>query len=986
MKLFLRLLALCIVTVALVPGAAQAQNRPELKWHVLETPHLHVYYYNEVSQTASLVAETAEQVYQQLSERYGYDLKLPVRVVIDDSADPINGAAYHDYTLVMIEGQASTTEFRGVHDWLRDVVTHELAHLFSLQRAHMFGDLVPGLVLSGLEAPDVRPAQVAATMFLPNELSPRWFAEGIAQVDSTALGYDRWDSHRDMLLRTAFLEYGTFGLTGMGALADKNYLQAEKVYNQGFNFLSYLNTRFGESTARRIAEEAGRNFTWDFSNPLSKVLGGEPVTIFDEWKAEREAAYVSWLQYWMDYLYEGEFVTEQGSLTRRVAVSPDDRYLAFTANGTSDYPTGDLYLFDLNTEKTEVIFTGVGSQPAWLPDASAVIVSSDQAIDLTGFAYNDLYLVRIPGGKVSRLTTRMRAQDPDVSRDGRWVVATVGKDGARNLTLWPLENGKLGEPRRLTDFRAGIEAVNPRFSPDATQIVFSVNVGSSSDVWMLSVSDSTLRPVTQGPAEDIEPFFLDATNVVFVSDTRKAFDVYSMNLTDGTRKRWTTTVGGAFSPSASKAYLYYTVYHDEDFAIYRHALADGATDATEATQAIDGEAFAAAQTDMTTRFTPSFAARRYWFDALPLKVYPEFVYAERSARAGATLTWGDILGKHEFEVEVLLGENQDYHVGYQNHQFVPDLFLDVARYVRRNRSVSGVSVSKFDFTFDAAVAGAFFSYGNNFGITLTETFRLIDFGYPIDRELERGFEHAVDFIYIDMAPNISADINPTDGREFHFRIGSNQVRTLETTGSILDARYEWSDFWSWTAGYTEYLALPFGSTLEAGVQGGLLTRSVSPFDQLFLGGRIFFLRQGEFQTDTSFPGYEEFALSGEKLFLSSLAYRFPLWRGHANAGPFALDSVYLQVFGDAGNVLAHDVPWKELWKKAEARCAPGVRTCSLAEADLRGLYTDAGTELRVKTLLYDGYAWNSFFRVAYGFNEPDRSERFRWYLGLGIGY
>ena len=42
----------------------------------------------------------------------------------------------------------------------------------------------------------------------------------------------------------------------MGVLTDKNYLEAEKVYNQGSNFLTYLNTNYGETTARQIAFKA----------------------------------------------------------------------------------------------------------------------------------------------------------------------------------------------------------------------------------------------------------------------------------------------------------------------------------------------------------------------------------------------------------------------------------------------------------------------------------------------------------------------------------------------------------------------------------------------------------------------------------------------------------------------------------------------------------------------------------------------------------
>jgi hypothetical protein len=33
---------------------------------------------------------------------------------------------------------------------------------------------------------------------------PFWFAEGTAQFESYRMGFDRWDTHRDMLLRTAF--------------------------------------------------------------------------------------------------------------------------------------------------------------------------------------------------------------------------------------------------------------------------------------------------------------------------------------------------------------------------------------------------------------------------------------------------------------------------------------------------------------------------------------------------------------------------------------------------------------------------------------------------------------------------------------------------------------------------------------------------------------------------------------------------------------
>lgn len=970
----------------LAAGTAHAAgNHPELDWRVMDTAHFRVYYYAQVSQTASVIAETAERVYPRLREKYGYDLPLPVRIVLDDTSDPLNGAAYHDYTLFQYEGQASVTEFRAVHDWLSDVVSHEMAHLFSLRKANMFGGMVPGLIASGIDSPSQGRMQVAATFFIPNELTPHWFAEGVAQVDSSDLGHDRWDSLRDMLLRTAMLEGGDLTLGQMGSLTDKNYLQAEKVYNHGFAFLRYLNATGGPGTAQRIAKEAGAKLTWDFREPMAKVLGGDPEATFEAWKAERMAADQAWLQTWSADLYEGDFVVDDGFLTRRAAVSPDGKLLAATSNGGTDFPTGDLFFYDVTADSKENVFSGVGADPAWLPDGSGVIVSSDQAVDLQGNGFNDLYLVTTRG-KTHRLTTRMRAQDPAVSPDGKWVAATVGYDGARNVTLWPWNGKKLGAPRRLTRFRPGIEAIHPRFSPDGTQLVFAVNVGGTADLWFADVTTGTLTPLTQTPQEEMEPFFLDATTVAYVSDDRTAFDLYTVNLADRSRTRFTTTVGGAFSPSADATHFYYSVYHDESFAVYRRPRTAEATAPADPLAPIDEACFRADLERMTAPVPPLAQSRAYWFDSLPLKAYPEFVVDDRSARAGATLAWSDVLSKHEFELEALLGQNQDYHLGYKNHQLAPDFILDVSRYLRRNRTVRGVEVAKFDFTFDAALAGMVYVYGQNTAFALTETFKRIDFGFPLDRELERGFEHAGEFTYFDLAPNVDNDVNPTGGREATFRVGLNHTRVFETTGSVLDGKYNKQRFYSWTGGYTEYLALPGDSTLEAAVKGGYLTRPVYPFDQLFLGGRIFFLRQGEFQTDTSFPGYPEFAVAGEKLFLASLAYRFPVWQGHAKAGPFAADSVYLGVFGDAGNVLPYNVPWKAMWKLPEITCPPGERSCTMAQAQLRGLLRDYGAEVRLKTILFDSSAWNSFARVAYGMDNPEKAERLRFYVGLGVGY
>ncbi len=47
---------------------------------------------------------------------------------------------------------------------------------------------------------------VLASYPLPVLNNPAWLAEGTAQFQREWMDYDRWDSHRDMLLRTQVLE------------------------------------------------------------------------------------------------------------------------------------------------------------------------------------------------------------------------------------------------------------------------------------------------------------------------------------------------------------------------------------------------------------------------------------------------------------------------------------------------------------------------------------------------------------------------------------------------------------------------------------------------------------------------------------------------------------------------------------------------------------------------------------------------------------
>ena len=79
---------------------------------------------------------------------------------------------------------------------------------------------------------------------LPSDILPPWFSEGIAQYESSRHGSDRWDSHRDMILRTLTLSHKLLTWDHMQVFAGKGD-DFEKTYNHGFSLVSYISKNYG---------------------------------------------------------------------------------------------------------------------------------------------------------------------------------------------------------------------------------------------------------------------------------------------------------------------------------------------------------------------------------------------------------------------------------------------------------------------------------------------------------------------------------------------------------------------------------------------------------------------------------------------------------------------------------------------------------------------------------------------------------------------
>src|SRR5690606_3006007 len=88
------------------------------------------------------------------------------------------------------------------------------------------------------------------------------------------------------------------------------------------------------------------------------------------------------------------------------------------------------------------------------------------------YFFHDLFRRDLETGRVERLTTGMRAREPDVSRDGRYVTFTTNEAGTTQLMIAELRDVEATARRLFTNPRFD-QVFNPRFSPDGRTIAFA---------------------------------------------------------------------------------------------------------------------------------------------------------------------------------------------------------------------------------------------------------------------------------------------------------------------------------------------------------------------------------------------------------------------------------------------------------------------------------------------------------------------------------
>lgn len=775
------LLALLIASPAHAINIYGLYNHGDLDWRYVETEHFFVYYHSGKSSsewTARQLAAIADGVYDNVTGQYNYRFDRKIHLVVRDVEEIANGWAIASQDWMTIWGTPLYTFTRGRSDWLRNVFHHEFAHVVSIKAANPLGEHLPGLYSGGLlevnqslgrfngvqgDGPKAdTPADVGIVFYIPGEIVPPWFAEGVAQYNATVAGYEAWDTHRDMLLRAATLEDNLLTLDEMNSFEGKVSIQFEMIYNQGFSFIQFLADKFGKDAEARLAKAQGRSWRLVFDSNFPRVFKRKRAQLYGEWKkglqekygavqAEIQKAHYAGEE--VDFFAEPDRPPEQekvpserwfrfrkkGLLNRYVLTSPDGRYRAFLSTHGSDRWGTTLYIqkLDAATEeerKPKAVENGsADSLFGFSPDSKKIAFT--QGLDDTTGQYNHLFVYDIEADEVSMVSGSrslspfrewslgappFRSSEVDWSPDGQWLVYAENLDGQRNLRL-VRPDGTNG--MSLTQFQDGTQIGGPRWSPDGKRLVFYMYHKNQQDLWLLEMDTLKMRPLTYGKEDERDPVFTpDGKKVIFASDRTGIFNLYELDLASSRLTQLTNVVGGAFWPTVSPdgQSIYYSFYTSYGYRFYK---LDRANAFNKPAGTVEVPPMTISRDDSTEAVPdlPPLEGKPYRFHARPFEVLPQLEYFNEQALIGIQGNVGDFLDRHGFSGMARVGLpdlDQLYGIGYSLSYLYPTLYADY-RFFTSDRTGSFLG-DKVDTDQSAHIGsgGAIFPLGGNNALTL----------------------------------------------------------------------------------------------------------------------------------------------------------------------------------------------------------------------------------------------------------------------------
>jgi len=1005
-------------------GFSQFDSYPDLEWFTIETEHFTVTYHEGTERTAQTIAKIAEEVYGPITSLYNYPLPDKVNFVINDVSDVANGATDFYGNRIEIFASALDFDLRGTHNWLRNVITHEFTHMVQLQAAMKFAKRIPAVYLQWLNYEKERRPDVLygyPNVIVSYPISgfgvPSWMAEGVAQYQRQQMGYDYWDAHRDMILRSYILDNNMLSWNEMGQFSSITSLKAESIYNTGFALTRYISEKYGESKLTEITKNLGELTNFSVDKAIKKALNKDGKDLYNEWIAYLRNDYAEKIKNVKATETQEDIIEKLGFANYYPHFSPDGKKVAYLSNQDFDYARTGLFLYDLDTKKTDMIAAPVSSNFSWSPDGKKILFAErtfPPTID--GISIFDIYEYTLSDKSVKRLTDELRAFSPSYSTDGEKICFIVSKGGTLNLYISD-KNAK--SKKTLTHFTKGEQVYNPKFSADGTKIYFEYSLQDLRNIACIDIESKQMDLVFENKDIDTRNPFItpDGKKMYFSSDRTGIYNIYSYDFETKEVNQITNVTGGAFMPSVNNGNLTYASYKSTGYkiAVYKNFTEKKSGEFGDYTRPEKLIRQTASEDSAKWNRLKSFNDNEYTeLKSKPYKsmftqlsIFPVLRY-DNYSKSGKVIDaikpgiyiysdeimsrysiFGGVSMNHKFERDIFFQFTYNNGVPFNEKFFARKLGFapkfDLALYNVSRKSngdvIAGADSINVGVVYDLLAIDfgmAFkvinsnhelkFTYNFNKYSASIDGFIIPSSGISIRGSSEDYFRAnglTVDYNYEVYHPNKHMDINPIGRKvkiQYQFE-GSkiNPEYTVDENNNLITT-YKKNRLHKLDVNWLESIGL-FGNKHSVALKlraATIFGPEVDEFYSFYASGL------------PGMKGYPFYALGGGRLFTANLTYRFPiLTKIDTRISPFYLDKLYFGVYGDWGNA----------WDQKDVK--------------INQFKKDIGAELRLQMFSSYAFPTSLFFNAAYGFDSFTKhfqgkdvtyGKEVRYYFGMLFGF
>ena len=220
------------------------------------------------------------------------------------------------------------------------------------------------------------------------------------------------------------------------------------------------------------------------------------------------------------------------------------------------------HIWTMRPDGTDKRDIGPGTMPAWSPDGSKLVFSTNPGISV----------MDADGGNVTQVLDH--GGWPTWSPDGNKIAFSYYDNGALNYDVYVMNANGTGVTN-ITNNAA--EDLDPSWSPDGTKIAFRTNRTGTSEIWTVEptgLNPTNLSNGTPGSDPDWSP---DGSKIVFAG-----VGIWTMNA-NGTGKAQLTVVPDGIMPAWSPDGTRIVFASDRDYNVELYSMAANGTGALRLT-------------------------------------------------------------------------------------------------------------------------------------------------------------------------------------------------------------------------------------------------------------------------------------------------------------------------------------------------------------------------------------------------------------------